>query len=125
MILGAAVKVGLSAALPRGVQDQIERGERLYAFYCASCHGRRGEGGDRVPALIGPSRQYCRRFATALDLYRWVARQMPPEDLLRPQEYWDILAFLLDANGELPRARVLNPETAGRISLGISCRKGP
>ncbi len=116
--------VAFSAA-HRGAQGQIQRGEKLYAFYCASCHGRHGEGGYRVPALTGPSRQYCRRFGTALDLYRWVARQMPPEDLLRPQEYWDILAYLLSANGELPHGRVLNPDTASRTPLRTSCPKGP
>jgi mono/diheme cytochrome c family protein len=123
--VGAAAAVALSATQRRGAPEQLQRGERLYAFSCASCHGRHGEGGYRVPALVGPSRQYCRRFGTALDLYRWVARQMPPEDQLRPQEYWDILAFLLSANGELPRGRVLNPDTASRTPLRTSCPKGP
>ena len=124
LILGAAVGVGF-AALHRGARDQVERGEKLYTFSCASCHGRHGEGGYQVPALIGPSRRYCRRFPTALHLYRWVSRQMPPEDVLRPQEYWDILAFLLSANGELPRSRILNPDTASRTPLRTSCPKGP
>lgn len=117
LLLGVGAAVGLGAMVRPQAQEQLERGERLYAFWCASCHGRGGEGGQQVPALAGPSRRYPCRFPDARALYEWVSRSMPPEDVLRPREYWDILAFLLWWNGELPRGLVLGPATAPGIPL--------
>lgn len=115
LLLGAGVAAARGAVTP--AQEQLERGGRLYAFWCASCHGRSGEGGYRVPALRGPSRRYPCRFPDARGLYEWVSRSMPPEDVLQPQQYWDILAFLLRLNGELPAGLVLDSRTARRAPL--------
>ncbi len=119
LILGAAAAAA-RAARP-GAQEQLERGRRLYSFYCASCHGPVGEGGYGVPPLAGLRRGYPCRFPDAQRLYAWVSRNMPPEDVLRPQDYWDILATLLRGNRELPQGTPLTPENAPRIGLRAFC----
>ena len=117
LLLGAGAAVALGATVRPYAQEQLQRGERLYAFWCGACHGRGGEGEQQVPPLVGPSRRYPCRFPDARRLYEWVSRSMPPEDVLRPQQYWDILAFLLRRNGELPPGLVLGPATAPGIPL--------
>lgn len=118
---GAAGRAGMTGG-PHA-QGQLQRGERLYLFWCASCHGRSGEGGQQIPPLAGPSRRYPCRFPDARRLYDWVSSRMPPEDVLPPQQYWDILAFLLRRNGELPRGVVLGRPTAPGIPLR-ACPQG-
>ncbi|MDR5710429.1 MAG: cytochrome c [Armatimonadota bacterium] len=105
------------------VPPQVAQGRRLYSLYCASCHGDHGEGSYQVPALVGSARRYCIRFPDAQRLYEWVAERMPPEDVLQPREHWNILAFLLRANRELPPSLTLGPDTASRIVFQPSCWK--
>jgi cytochrome c len=106
--------------LQQEASDQIARGRKVYALYCAGCHGQEGEGFE-APALVGPARDYC-DFGDAQRLYAWIADRMPPEDVLPPQETWDVLAFILHANGELPEGIPLKPGTARRVDLRPFCR---
>jgi len=38
---------------PGAAQAQVEAGRQLYLVACTSCHGARGEGGERGPTLVG------------------------------------------------------------------------
>jgi mono/diheme cytochrome c family protein len=106
---------------------QAQRGEALYGQHCASCHGARGEGGGRAPALVGPEAlatapsggQRDVEFRTAGDVYQWVKGHMPPgaPDSLGEAAYLEIVAFDLKANGIAAGPEPLTPESAAKVVL--------
>jgi cytochrome c len=101
---------------------QAERGGAFYAKECASCHGEGLMGQDQAPGLIGPEFLATWNGQTVGDLFEQTRKSMPleaPNSFAR-QEYLDVVAFMLRANGfpagktELPRA------TADLTQLSIS-----
>jgi cytochrome c len=107
---------------------QAMRGAKLYAENCASCHGANGEG-TRAPAVVGedalpldprPEQKYRKvQFHTALDVAQFVAKNMPPKNpgSLEESDYWDILAFDLEANGVPVAGKHIDSTTAAEIKL--------
>jgi mono/diheme cytochrome c family protein len=91
-------------------KDQPSVGAGLYAHHCASCHGARGEGNAKVPAIVGrsalpldahpPSQSRKTKFRTAGDVLQFMKTAMPPAKpgSLTDDEYAAILAFDLKAN---------------------------
>ena len=80
--------------------EQATRGTDLYQRVCIECHGDDLEGREKSPALAGSS--FAQRWdgATLKKLFEHM-EQMPPGDPakhLQPNQYVDILAFLLSAN---------------------------
>jgi hypothetical protein len=94
-------------------QAQAERGQMLYEEHCAGCHGASGEGTQQAPRLVGLAQgalpldprpgQRIRKteFRTVADVADFVTKYMPLDTpgSLPAQDYWDILAFDLKANG--------------------------
>jgi cytochrome c len=92
--------------------EQVAAGQSLYGQNCASCHGAAGEG-KKAPPVVGlpngalpldpPAGAKCRKgkFKTVADVADFVVKSMPPTSLgsLTEDQYWDILAFDLSANG--------------------------
>ena len=90
---------------------QADRGTKLYADNCASCHGDKGEGSGGGPAVVGKdalpvdppkgAKTRTMKFNTANDVFKYIKDQMPQDNPggLKDNEYWDILAFDLKANG--------------------------
>ena len=83
-------------------EGQAGRGEQLYQQYCMSCHGGRLQGNPAAP-LAGTV--FLSRWAdgqhTLDDLLYIMRTQMPynaPASLTR-QQYADVLAYVLKANG--------------------------
>jgi mono/diheme cytochrome c family protein len=79
---------------------QATRGSDLYQRVCSECHGDDLEGRERSPALAGGS--FTQRWdgATLKKLFERM-QEMPPGNPaahLQPNQYVDILAFLLRAN---------------------------
>jgi cytochrome c len=114
----------------RTFDNQVADGMELYGDNCAHCHGDGGEGTDLAPAVVGtvgddvllldPADDAVRdvQFATALDVFGWVSENMPGDDAgsLETDEYVDILAFALFANGvELDEP--LSGDNAGDIVI--------
>ncbi len=98
-------------AVPASQDDQVAAGQSVYAASCAKCHGAEGEGGTG-PLVIGGGK----RIATYGDtdrLYDYVSRTMPFDTpgSLAADEYWQVIAFLLEENALLPAEVVLGPET--------------
>lgn len=86
----------------------------MFAAQCARCHGDRGEG-KIGPAITGPGR--LGGYRTAAGLYEYVHRTMPfdaPASLTE-DEYWAVLAFILNSNGVLPPGVTLGPQNAAGI----------
>ena len=79
---------------------QATRGADLYNRVCSECHGDDLEGREKSPALAGGS--FAQRWdgATLKKLFERM-QEMPPGDpaaRLQPNQYVDLLAFLLSAN---------------------------
>ena len=89
---------------------QSRRGEEIYFASCVLCHRAELTGSQIVPPLIGEPflARWSRRSAG--DLFEWVRTSMPPVVTARlaPQQYADVLAYILSRNqfpagpGELP-----------------------
>jgi mono/diheme cytochrome c family protein len=79
---------------------QATRGSDLYTRVCSECHGDDLEGREKSPSLAGGS--FAQRWdgATLKKLFERM-QEMPPANpaaRLQPNQYADILAYLLSAN---------------------------
>jgi cytochrome c len=107
--------------------EQLERGKTVYANTCARCHGDSGQGSGDYPRLVGtPNRMAT--YETAARLHAFVSSEMPGDapKSLKPEEYWDVVAFLLNENKLLPASTVLGPDNAATIRTdrsGVSGRR--
>lgn len=80
---------------------QAERGARLFAEQCASCHGAEMKGGPGVPGLVGAEFMFTWNDQTAGALFELMQTTMPldaPGALTRPQ-YVDVIAAVFQGNG--------------------------
>src|SRR5580704_8092921 len=87
---------------PRGVYTEAQRtrGETVYTTACASCHGTRLGGTATVPSLAGEDFLDSWAGKTAADLFERIRTSEPPASpgALTPQEYADVLAYILSRN---------------------------
>ena len=111
LLTSAACGGGDDGATAQTQEEQVAAGQDVYAAECAKCHGEQGEGGTG-PVLIGGSRRIA-SYGDTDRLYDYVSRTMPFDDAgsLSEQEYWDSIAYLLDANELLPAEAVLGPDS--------------
>jgi mono/diheme cytochrome c family protein len=112
-----------------GGADQAAHGQKLFAKHCAKCHGKAGEGTKKAPPVVGkdalpldprPTAKVRKtQFHTAQDVAEFVAAKMPANKpgSLKPDEYYDILAFDLKANGVDVTGKKIDPQTAATIKL--------
>lgn len=122
-LLQALIGIGLATAVAIAGADssdgsfteaQAEQGKRLYMQHCAGCHGAKLEGAVTAPALSGES--FAKRSAeagnTADDLFFVVRTFMPYNEpgKLSKQEYVDVVAYLLKANGHSAGAKKLTAD---------------
>jgi mono/diheme cytochrome c family protein len=79
---------------------QAKAGEAVYAASCAECHGEELAGIEQAPALVGTAFAQTWNGATLRKLFDQV-ESMPPDDpkTLTPQQYVDVLAYVLSASG--------------------------
>jgi len=109
--------------------EQATRGAELYGKHCASCHGKSGEGTKKAPPVVGkealpldprPTAKVRKeQFHTAQDVAKFVATKMPGDKpgSLTADQYYDILAFDLKANGVDVSKKKIDPTTAAEIKL--------
>ncbi len=80
--------------------EQVARGKEKAMAECASCHGNTLKG-DLAPALVGPDfidHWYDARLGElALRIQNTMPQSAP--GTLKPEEYADIIAFMLSENG--------------------------
>jgi cytochrome c len=98
---------------PATFDEQVALGEMGFAEYCAKCHGDMGQGTDIAPRLVGldqgalpldpPASRKIRteQFVTVGDVANFAVVNMPADapGSLSTQEYLNILAFDIKANG--------------------------
>ena len=111
LIGSAAACGGDDNGTAQSQDEQVAAGRDVYVDECAKCHGEQGEGGIG-PVLIGGSRLIA-SYGDTDRLYDYVSRTMPFDDAgsLSEQQYWDSIAYLLDANELLPVDVVLGPDS--------------
>jgi cytochrome c len=108
---------------------QAEQGAKLYAQHCSKCHGDAGQGTKKAPAVVGKlalpldppagSKKRKEQFHTAMDVASFVVKFMPAQKpgSLKPEEYFQILAFDLKANGVDVSGKTIDAESAKAIVL--------
>lgn len=121
---------------------QVKAGAETFQLQCARCHGPNGEGeeniyhGLRAPELIGPNafpvgpRPYQKLrhfdFHSVRDIYEFASASMPADQpaSLNADVYWDVIAYLLEANGVSSDGKPLNESTAAEIPIPLMRRQG-
>lgn len=93
-------------------QEQSDAGRAVYAANCAACHGPAARGAPGMPSLVGVvlNRKYA---DMPLSVYfDYMSTNMPRgrEGSLQPQQYADIMAFILTAHGVEPGEATLTPD---------------
>lgn len=137
LVVLATILIG--ACLPRSAraftQEQVDQGREVFRLQCGRCHGPEGQGmrdayrGLTAPPLIGPGslplnphpyqklRHY--QFHTMLDVYEFASAVMPLDQpaSLSPNDYWDVMAYILDADGQKPDGNPIDQRQATQASL--------
>jgi cytochrome c len=128
--LAAALAVAAWASAAQADEAQIAQGAKLFAKHCAKCHGKAGEGTKKAPPVVGkdalpldprPEAKVRKtQFHTAQDVAEFASTKMPANKpgSLKPDEYYAIIAFDLDANGVADaKTKKIDPTTAAEIKL--------
>ena len=121
MVLAPAMAVAGAAQAPGGgvyTAAQAESGRAVYERECAACHQSNLQGSFEAPQLAGDS--FLRFWADLSpgDLFVRISGSMPPgeEGALTGEEYLDVVAYLLQANGA-PAGGTALAETAS-VAIG-------
>ena len=121
-----AVKPAARRSVFEGVYsaEQAQKGKVLYGNRCAKCHGE-NLGGDRAPALSGP--YFFERWDSVGDVLQLAQKTMPQDEpaSLTPQEYVDIVSYVLSFNG-LPAGQTNLPPDPDKLkSIKIEQEASP
>ena len=127
LLLAAALAVGGAYATSSGVLAQVQgvftttqanAGHVAYVQNCSGCHRANLVGGGDAPALSGDG--FISRFGSGSTaaLYNFIATSMPPgaAGRLGEEQYANITAYLLWANGAAPGTATLNKATAVKVA---------
>jgi mono/diheme cytochrome c family protein len=97
----AAASEARSSASSAFSRAQAQRGDALYARYCAQCHLPDMAGKDPAPELAGDKFLAKWTGHSLGELYGRIAATMPADrpGQLAPADYLDLVALLLSANG--------------------------
>ena len=127
----AAIGAANAQAPARSVWDgiftpeQAARGEAQYQERCAACHGGALNGTGEAPSLTGGEFVSHYDQLTVADLFERVRTTMPQNDpgTLSRDQYTDIVAFLLKANGFPEGKAPLDRRTEVLAGIGIQAQK--
>jgi cytochrome c len=119
----------LSQAADKTGEEQAAEGATLFKKNCAKCHGDAGQGTKKAPPVVGkealpldpPAGAKVRKtqFHTAQDVAEFVSTKMPANKpgSLTAEQYYDILAFDLKANGVDVSNKKIDAKSAAEIKL--------
>ena len=126
----AESKPGSDVLAASALAEQYEVGKEVYAKACASCHGDKGEGNAKNPALVGDGalpekvtfpKAKLRKgvtFQTAKDVFDFIKKNMPldKKGSLSDDEYLAVLAWDLNEN-KVPLEAKLTAANLASIKL--------
>ena len=97
--------------------EQATRGKATAIKACGACHGATLAGGDLAPTLSGADFIGHWYDAKLGELAGKVSQTMPADapGSMKPEEYADILAFMLEANGYPAGTETLKLEPAAAL----------
>jgi polar amino acid transport system substrate-binding protein len=100
---------------------QADEGGYIFTHRCAECHGSQLEGLS-APPLKGPDFRRPGRLRDAQTLLTFIFLYMPrgKPASLTPEEYSDIVAFILQQNGFPAGTSELSADTPGLKDLDLS-----
>jgi mono/diheme cytochrome c family protein len=119
----AAIASGAAATLPPSfTAEQVASGAEIYARRCADCHGSTLDNGEFGGAPLNGS--YFKQHwggGTVAGLVAYARAKMPPDrpGSLTDQNYADLTAFLLDANGYPKGDTQLPPDTPSQQAMSL------
>ncbi|CAN7477914.1 c-type cytochrome [Caballeronia sp. LjRoot29] len=95
------VDAAVGGDVPTFNRAQVAHGKTVYAGACAKCHGAQLQGVN-APALRGPAfAPAANAHLTIGGVFGYMASNMPADrpGKLKPEDYADLMAFLLNSNG--------------------------
>lgn len=127
----AAPVAAAGGAMPTNIWEgiysnaQAKRGDKLYAQHCAMCHMVDMGGKEPAPELAGDSFLSKWLGHDVGELYTRVSTTMPAGNpgILKPNEYADLIALLLQANNFKSGAADMKPDAAALKKVVIK-KKG-
>ena len=123
IIAGMALSLGLArgaeAQPPRTTKSgvytaaQADRGSDVYAGMCRSCHAPASHTGVLFAKAW--------KGRTLAELFTYVSERMPKNDpgILAPEQYADVVAYLLKLNAMPPGGGELAPDSAALATIRI------
>lgn len=117
--LAGLVLAALPATAQPALSPQIASGQRLYAEYCAACHGEDGRRGAAFQTPIWGERTQIRKFNNAQGLFEYNQMMMPFDDpsRLSDEQKWAIVAYMLMNHGAIGREATLDAGTATSVRI--------
>src|SRR5216683_1616002 len=102
---------------------QAKRGKELYAQDCVQCHGANLKGIGTAPALLGDD--FMQDYYSVNDLFIKASVTMPGDNVhgLSTDNYLNIIAYLLQANGLPSGTENLQGDIGGMKRMAIVERK--
>ncbi len=109
---------GQSASSGVFTQEQANAGHSAYALSCAGCHRANLAGGGDAPALGGNGFITSFGGKSTKDLYSFIVASMPAgaPGSLSEDQYTNITAYLLWANGAKPGTATFSKNTDVKVS---------
>jgi S-disulfanyl-L-cysteine oxidoreductase SoxD len=115
------------SGLPQG-HGTVAQGRHVYQTLCANCHGDRGQGVTRYPALVGgegtlrsknPVRTVGSYWPYATTVWDFIHRTMPYSrpGSLTPDQTYMVTAFILYLNGIVDEKAEMNQATLPRVKM--------
>jgi S-disulfanyl-L-cysteine oxidoreductase SoxD len=112
--------------LPEGA-GTVAAGRDVFASQCARCHGPKAQG-DVGPALVGgqgtlatarPLKTVGSFWPYATTLWDYINRAMPFDKpgLLKPSEVYAVAAYILNINGIIGDADVMDSKTLPKVRM--------
>lgn len=125
--LAAAALPAVAGSVWDGVfaSAQVPRGEKIYNEKCAPCHLPDLSGREPAPELAGDKFMSKWNGHTLEELWVRISTTMPQGQggSLSPEEYRDVVALLLDANGFPSGAAELSADTNVLKGVTITSQK--
>src|SRR5262245_9011943 len=115
-----------SLTSPTYTAAQATQGRSAYALHCAFCHGAHLDDGEFAPPLRGTEFRQRWGAQSAESLFNYMSTKMPPaRPALGNETYVQLLAYMLQENGQEPGPRELpvDPDALKAIGLMLAATR--